>query len=174
MCIGVTIVCLPPSVAISGYLFWYQGQKLILSYHYQRSYIAQDEIPNQSFTSYIVGLGTLGGAYYMQSLSFAWIEGGTLVGKELKKHALTMTHKDHFIEDTTKTKSIKNNMNSNKQYTTYKNYQREGIPTQGRFIPPKNMMELAKRVAPPITLRIAASSIAFFCAGCVQTYIALK
>ena len=76
MCIGVTIVCLPPSVAISGYLCWYQGQKTVLSNHYRRSYIAEDEVPDQSFKSYMIGIATLGGAYYAQSLTFPFIEGG--------------------------------------------------------------------------------------------------
>lgn len=156
MCIGVTIVCLPPSVAISGYLCWYQGQQIVLSGHYNRSFIAEDEVPNQSFKSYIIGLATLGGAYYAQSLTFPFIEGGTLAGKELKEHAMSSTrHNNHFSKN-------------DKQFTVYK----EGGP--GKYSPPKNYLELAKRVAPPITLRVAASSMAFFCAGIVQTYIALK
>ena len=153
---------------------WYQGQKIILSSHYNRSYIAEDEIPTQTLTSYVIGLTTLGGAYYVQSLVFPLIEGGTFVGKELKEHALSMRHRDHF-QDARKTYS-KNVNNNKKQFTVYNNnnnnIKREGI--QGRYKPPKNMLELAKRVAPPITLRIAASSVAFFCAGCVQTYTALK
>ena len=83
-----------------------------------------------------------------------------------------MYHRDHFQDARKSSKNI----NKIKQFTVYNNNndnsKREGIPA--RYKPPKNMLELAKRVAPPITLRIAASSVAFFCAGCVQTYIALK
>lgn len=68
-------------------------------------------------------------------------------------------HTDHFAGKTTK---------NNKQFTVYK----EGGP--GKYLPPKDFFELAKRVAPPISLRIAASSVAFLCAGVVQTYIALR
>jgi len=128
----------------------------VLSNHYKRSYIAQHEVPDQSFKSFTLGLAALGGAYYAQSLAFPFIEGGTISGRELKEHAMSTRHTDHF--------STKNN----KQFTVYK----EGGP--GRYMPPKDLFELAKRVAPPITLRIAASSVAFLCAGAVQTYIALK
>mmetsp|Transcript_17079 Transcript_17079/g.40960 ORF Transcript_17079/g.40960 Transcript_17079/m.40960 type:complete len:165 (-) Transcript_17079:154-648(-) len=155
MCIGITVVFLPPSVAISGYLFWYQGQRTVLTSHYNRSYIAEEEFPVQSLKSYALGLATLGGAYYAQSLAFPLIEGGTLSARELKEHAMSTRHRDHFSKN-------------NKQFTVYK----EGGP--GRYAPPKNLFELAKRVAPPITLRVAASSMAFFCAGAVQTFIALK
>lgn len=108
----------------------------------------------------MIGLATLGGAYYAQSLTFPYIEGGSLAGRELKEHALAARHNDHF---TTKKK------NDKQLFTVYN--KKEGGP--GRYMPPKDLFELAKRVAPPITLRIAASSMAFLCAGAVQTYIAL-
>ena len=163
MCIGITLVFLPPSVAISGYLFWYQGSKTVLTQNLHRRYISyEDDFPSQSFTSYALGISTLGGAYYLQSLAFPFIEGGTVAAQELKEHALSTTrhhhHRDHFT----------NKNANNKQFTVYK----EGGP--GRYAPPKNLFELAKRVFPPITLRIAASSVAFFCAGAVQTYVALR
>ena len=157
MCIGITIVFLPPSVAISGYLCWYQGQKTVLATNLKRSFISEDDFPSQTFTSYTLGLATLGGAYYVQSLAFPFIEGGTVAAQELKEHAMSARHSDHFSKN-------------NKQFSVYNN--KEGGP--GRYAPPKDMFELARRVFPPITLRIAASSVAFFCAGAVQTYIAIK
>ena len=164
MCIGITLVFLPPSVAISGYLFWYQGSKTVLTQNLHRSYISyEDDFPSQSFTSYALGISTLGGAYYVQSLAFPFIEGGTVAAQELKEHALSTTRHHHRYHFTNK------NAN-NKQFTVYNN--KEGGP--GRYAPPKNLFELAKRVFPPITLRIAASSLAFFCAGAVQTYVALR
>jgi hypothetical protein len=166
MCIGITIVCLPPSVAISGYLFWYQGQKMILTNHYNRSYIAEDEVPEQSFKSYGIGILSLGSAYYVQSLAFPFIEGGKLAGQELKEHALSTTR--HYNNNN----NCDNNIKNNKQFTVYNNQNKNKV--EGRYMPPKNLFELVKRVAPPITLRIAASSFAFFFAGSVQTYIALK
>ena len=144
------LLCLPPSVAISGYLFWYQGQKTVLTRHYNRSYIADSEIPDQSFKSYTIGLAVLGGAYYAQSLTFPYIEGGTLAGRELKEQAMSTTASHN-----------KTNFSKSKQFT-------------GKYMPPKDLLELAKKVAPPIALRVAASSMAFFCAGVVQTYIALE
>ena len=104
----------------------------------------------------MMGFATLGGAYYAQSLIFPWIEGGTTTVTELKEHAMSTRHNDHF-----------SNKSSSKQFTVYK----EG--GRGKYLPPKDWFELARRVAPPITLRVAASSIAFFCAGAVQTYVAL-
>jgi len=169
MCIGITIVCLPPSVAISGYLFWYQGQKMILTNHYNRSYIAEDEVPEQSFKSYGIGILSLGSAYYVQSLAFPFIEGGKLAGQELKEHALSTTR--HYNNNN----NFDNNIKNNKQFTVYNNQNKNKLEgRQGRYMPPKNLFELVKRVAPPITLRIAASSLAFFFAGSVQTFIALK
>lgn len=154
MCIGVTVVCLPPSVLISGYMLWYQGEQLVLSNHYNR-YIMEEDVPDQTKTSFVAGLATLGGTYYALSLVFPFVEGGTRVAQELKEHAVS---RDHFNP-------------TDKGFTVYDNIQKGG---PGRYAPPKDMLELARRVAPPITLRLAASSVAFFCAGVAQTYIALK
>ena len=145
MCIGITILCLPPSVAISGFFCWYSGEKFVIRNRY-------DE-PDQTFSSYCVGFASLGGAYYIQSLAFPVIGGGTLAARELKEHATSINH-NHF--------------SNSKQFTVYK----EG--GAGKYLPPKDMFELVRRVAPPITLRIAASSMAFFCAGVAQTYVALR
>ena len=70
---------------------------------------------------------------------------------------MTTRHNEHFASS-----------KSNQQFTVYK----EGGP--GKYKAPKDMFELARRVAPPITLRIAASSVAFFFAGAMQTYVALR
>lgn len=153
MCIGITILCLPPSVAISGYFCWYNGEKLVIKNHYQKRHFFADDVPDQTFASYFIGIAALGGAYYLQSLAFPFIEGGTLAARELKEHATTMNH-DHF--------------SNSKQFTVYK----EG--GAGKYSPPKDVFELARRVAPPITLRVFASSMAFFCAGVAQTYVALR
>ena len=102
----------------------------------------------------------------IQSLAFPFIEGGKLAGQELKEHALSTTR--HYNNNNNFDINIKNN----KQFTVYNNQNNNKL--EGRYAPPKNLFELVKRVAPPITLRIAASSLAFFFAGSVQTYIALK
>lgn len=153
MCIGITILCLPPSVAISGYFCWYSGEKLAIKSYYNKSHVFEEDVPNQTLKSYFVGIAALGGAYYMQSLAFPFIEGGTLAAKELKEHATSLNH-DHF--------------SNSKHFTVYK----EG--GAGKYAPPKDIFELTRRVAPPITLRVVASSVAFFCAGVAQTYIALR
>lgn len=41
------------------------------------------------------------------------------------------------------------------------------------YVPPKSLTDLAKRIAPPLLLRLSASSLAFFCAGAIQTYVAI-
>jgi len=109
-------------------LFWYQGQKMILKNHYNRSYIAEDEVPNQSFKSYCIGILSLGSAYYIQSLAFPFIEGGKLAGQELKEHALSTTR--HYNNNN----NFDNNIKNNKQFTVYNNQNKnkqEG--RQGRF-----------------------------------------
>jgi hypothetical protein len=45
---------------------------------------------------------------------------------------------------------------------------------QTGYVPPQSMTELAKLVGPPLMLRIAATSVAFFFAGVVQTYVAIQ
>ena len=139
------LLVISPSVVISGYVCWYQGQHLVLTNHYNQSNIAADEVPDQSFKSYIIGLTALGCAYYAQSLVFPFIEGGTILRRELKEHV------------------------SSQRFTVHN---KEGGP--GRYMPPKDFLELAKKVVPPIALRVGASSIAFFCAGIVQNYVALR
>ena len=109
-------------------------------------------MPDQTLSSYFVGVASLFGAYYVQSITFPLIEGGSVAARELKEHATSMSH-DHFSNST--------------QFTVYK----EG--GAGKYLPPRDVFELAKRVAPPIILRVAASSVAFFCAGITQTYFAL-
>ena len=119
----------------------------MLTSHLQRSFISEDDLPSQSFTSYTIGLATLGAAYYVQSLAFPIIEGGTAAAKELQA------------------------ISSQQAGNLTKNVQQGG---PGKYVPPKDMAELARRVLPPITLRLGASSVAFFCAGALQTYVALK
>ena len=146
-------VFLPPSVAISGYLLWSQGEHLVLSTHYDRRFITQSDAPDQTIKSYTLGIVSVIGAYYLQSLAFPLIEGGKVKVQELKEHALSRRHSNHF---------------ESKDFTVYK----QG--GHGQYKPPKDFLELAKRVAPPIALRVAASSSSFFCAGIIQTYVALS
>ena len=132
--IPILLLGVPPSIATSGYYCWYSGQRLILK--------NQNNEPNQTFASYFAGIASLGGAYYIQSLAFPIIEGGTLAAREL-----------------------------NVRVTSSNQYKEGGA---GKYVPPKDMFELVRRVGPPVTLRIVASSLAFFCAGIAQTYVALR
>jgi len=42
------------------------------------------------------------------------------------------------------------------------------------YVPPKSVGEVFQRVGRPILMRVGAGSVAFFCAGAAQTYVALR
>ena len=81
---------------------------------------------------------------------------------EFKKHAFARKHT--FPTSTTTSKS-----STSSSYST---------PTKGfntsSYVPPSSISELAIRIAPAIILRVCATSIAFYCAGVIQTYVAAK
>ena len=171
----ISHVCLPPSVAITGYLFWYQGQQIILSSHYNRSYHCRRWDTKSNINKLRDWFNNTWWCILYPEFGFSIDWRGYICWKGVKITCFEYASQRSFSRYKKNIYS-KNVNNNHKQFTVYNNNndnsKREGIPA--RYKPPKNMLELAKRVAPPITLRIAASSVAFFCAGCVQTYIALK
>jgi hypothetical protein len=40
------------------------------------------------------------------------------------------------------------------------------------YVPPQNIGEAFQRVGRPVLMRVGAASVAFFCAGAAQTYVA--
>ena len=176
MCVGVTVLLGPPTVLGTGYLCWYAGHRHVLD----KYYIDRDEPPSDSISSYTVGLLALGSTYYIQSLFiFPLFEGrnsspsssGSSASEtkpmtsmdEFKKHAFARKHT--FPTTTTTSKS-----STSSSYST----PTKGSNTSTSYVPPSSISELAIRIAPAIILRVCATSIAFYCAGVIQTYVAAK
>jgi len=136
MCIGLTIMIMPPAAAGGGYLMWYSGQQFVL----HRSKLA--EAPSPSTISFISGITALVGTYSVQCPIVRSIEGGDVAGEKAKEAI-----------------------------------QKEFVPPHKQaqpFQPPQTLGEVYQRMGRPILARLGAGSIAFFCAGAIQTYVASK
>jgi hypothetical protein len=96
-----------------------------------------------SWTSNASGIATVAGVYYLQSSTIFPLLESSGAKDELQKHALRPHH-------------------LTKKITTQ---------AQTGYVPPESMTELAVKVGPPLMLRIAATSIAFFAAGMIQTHV---
>jgi hypothetical protein len=147
------VVLLPPSVACTGYVMWYQGQHFSLSRvtNANNHKNSSSDPPDQSLLSYSAGILTLVGTYYMQSLTFPYLQNSEAAEELLtQQKALESQSRPHVT-----TKKISHQ-------------------SQTGYMPPQSITELAKRVGPPLMLRIAATSVAFFVAGVVQTYVAIQ
>lgn len=54
-------------------------------------------------------------------------------------------------------------------------HEKETIKTEKKvYVPPKSAGEVFQRVGRPVLMRVGAGSIALFCAGAAQTYVALR
>ena len=208
MCLGVTVLTLPPTVACLGYFSWYQGSELcfvrqqqqqqlkLINYYNNsnnnskllklpRTQQSQSQPPQQSFVSYSIGTITLIGTYYVQSLLFPYLESSE-AREKLKQHTLlerfhnpaTTTTKatptSTYVPATTKTttttapiSAYRQSLLQQQQNSFVKIVHQSQITG---YQPPESIMEIMYKVTPPLALRIGATSIAFFCAGFIQTY----
>jgi hypothetical protein len=210
MCLGVTVLTLPPTVACLGYFSWYQGSELCfvrqqqlksINYYNSNSKLvklrtqqsqlqSQSEPPQQSFVSYSIGTITLIGTYYVQSLIFPYFESSEARDK-LKQHTLlerfhpatiTTTPMPTTTSTPTKTPTTTSTCMPAAATTTISAYRQSLLQQQQNsfvkivhqsqtgYQPPESVMEIMYKVTPPLALRIGATSIAFFCAGFIQTY----
>jgi hypothetical protein len=204
MCLGVTVLTLPPTVACLGYFSWYQGSELCFVRHQQqqqqlksinyydsnskllklRTQQSQSQPPQQSFVSYSIGTITLIGTYHFQSLIFPYLESSEARDK-LKQH--TLLERFHpattTTTPTTTTTTTSTCMPATTTTTTALSAYRQSLlqqqqnsfvkivhQSQTGYQPPESVMEIMYKVTPPLALRIGATSIAFFCAGFIQTY----
>ena len=209
MCLGVTVLTLPPTVACLGYFSWYQGSELcfvrqqqqqqlkLINYYNNsnnskllklpRTQQSQSQPPQQSFVSYSIGTITLIGTYYVQSLLFPYLESSE-AREKLKQHTLlerfhnpaTTTTKatptSTCVPATTKTttttttapiSAYRQSLLQQQQNSFVKIVHQSQITG---YQPPESIMEIMYKVTPPLALRIGATSLAFFCAGFIQTY----
>jgi hypothetical protein len=107
--------------------------------------------PPPGWTATLAGFAAVPLVYYLQSaLVFPLLE-SVSDADELKRQALHQRQP-----------------RQNVRYLTNK------VSTQAQtgYVPPESMTQLAKQVGPPLALRIAATSIAFFCAGAFQVQVA--
>jgi hypothetical protein len=213
MCLGVTVLTLPPTVACLGYFSWYQGSELCferqrqqqqqllkspINYNNKNSSKllklrtqqpqsqsqSKSKSPQQSFVSYSIGAITLIGTYYVQSLIFPYLESSEARDK-LKQHTLlerfhptttttTTTHTSTCMPATTTTTTATATTISAYRQSLLQQQQNSFVKivhqSQTGYRPPESVMEIMYKVTPPLTLRIGATSIAFFCAGFIQTY----
>ena len=200
MCLGVTVLTLPPTVACLGYFSWYQGSELcfvrqqqqqqlkLINYYNNsnnskllklpRTQQSQSQPPQQSFLSYSIGTITLIGTYYVQSLLFPYLESSE-AREKLKQHTLlerfhnpaTTTAKttptSTYVPATAPISAYRQSLLQQQQNSFVKIVHQSQITG---YQPPESIMEIMYKVTPPLVLRISATSLAFFCAGFIQTY----
>jgi hypothetical protein len=143
MCIGLTILIVPPSTVLGGYFMWYGGQQFVVHQMLQKSSQELSHfstvLPRQSALGYASGIATLFGTFRLQAPLIDRFEGG----KEAKERARLAFR----TEITPPHKSL------------------------NPFRPPQTATELYERAGRPILARLSAGSVAFFCAGAVQAYV---
>jgi len=162
---ALAILILPPTFGGSAYLFWYQGQQLVLSSQNQQQRQQHSET-DQSWTSYAAGIASLGMTYGLQSkLIFPFFDG---------RHQQQLTQ--HLGLSQQQQQSQVNQKDSSTRKQTKKTKSRTSTTMTGKtnksFVPPQNLGDVYRRIGPPVLARLGAASLAFFTAGVVQTYVA--
>ena len=162
MCVGVTVLTLPPTVVCLGYLSWLQGsnfchERLLLlpQFNVDTKRKRHTKESKSSLASFLAGMATLVGTYWLISLSFPYLETSDAQDK-LKQHTLEPSN------STTVSRTAKR---SGK-------FQRITHQSQTGYRPPENIMEIVYKVTPPLSLRLGTTTVAFFCAGVTQTFVA--
>jgi hypothetical protein len=134
MCIGLTVMIVPPASVGGGYLMWTYGRQLVITRQNLR------DMPKQSLASQTAGLFALYSTYKLQSPLLAFFDGDATAqsrARETMQREFTPPHKSLHA-----------------------------------FQPPQTLTEVYERAGRPILARLGAVSLAFFCAGAVQTYVA--
>jgi len=180
MCLGIAVLTLPPSVVCVGYMTWFQGSEFCLeqlkfqhTISTSTSKVNSLRPPQQSFVTHVIGSITVFGTYYVQSSLFPYLESPE-ARDQLKQHTLLPSQQQQQTKNaysssaaTTTTTTAPKIMSSYQQSFTKIVHQ-----SQTGYKPPESMMEVMYNVTPPLAIRIGATSVAFFCAGFIQTYAA--
>lgn len=185
MCIGVSIITLPPTVACLGYISWYQGADLCL----ERLQLRHEDWlmgkaksnnrgpPSQTVKSYAAGIVTLVGSYYMQSKAFPFLETPE-AREELQRHSLATSYSSSSSSSASSSSMSSSSSLASQPFTTRSSLQQQARITHQSQIsgyrPPDSVMEILYKVTPPLALRISATTVAFFMTGVVQTAVALQ
>ena len=103
-----------------------------------------EDPPPDTFASYSAGLTALGGAYGLAEFALGKFEIGNPATHHSGEGGAAGAKAD-----------IRNAAGSG-----------------NKFVQPKSVGELLGRVGPPVLLRLGAVSMAFFCSGAVQSYVA--
>lgn len=144
MCIGITVLTMPPTVAALGYLSWFQGQSLYSDYLFENS--SPRESRSFGWVATFTGMASVPLVYHLQATAlFPLVESGSKDAEELQRQALQ--RRPHHLP-------------------------KVSTQAQTGYVPPESMMQLVKQVGPPLVLRIAATSFSFFVAGAVQVQVA--
>lgn len=86
MCIGITVLTMPPTVAALGYLSWLQGQS-----HYADSFLHLPSLPPIGWTATSIGITVVPLTYYAQSTIIFPLLESSKDANELKRQALQKT-----------------------------------------------------------------------------------
>ena len=158
MCIGLTIMIVPPSVLGVSYVMFTSGQSWVQHRYYSPSSIlrlssssASASVPTGSILSYASGIATAAGLYHVQS---------TVIARYEPKSSIMVP-----------TASATTNIPARRTTTAGDSFIPPHKATQP-FRPPQTVNELYQALGRPFLTRLAAASVSFFCAGAVQAYVA--
>jgi hypothetical protein len=140
MCVGISVIVVPPLTLLGGYACWCAGEQFtlhrVVSVSSTRTGTSE---PQHGIVSYGTGLATLYGSYELQ---FPWIQKYEASSSKIRQavsRELTPPHK-----------------------------------LSNPYQPPQTPKELWETLGRSLVSRFAAGSIAFFCAGTVQTFVAAQ
>lgn len=160
MCIGLTIMLTPPLVATTCYVCWFGGQSLVLRQRGRRRLDRQQRPPPFSYSSYALGLAVALPVYYMQRPWIRWMEQSRQQGLQTQS-AVPANKTGHSIA-TTSTRSTT---------TQFRTPPPHKLDPAVRFQPPQTLAEFWQRMGRPVTARVGALAVSFFCAGAMQAWM---
>lgn len=155
------ILVVPPTAIGGGYVSWTAGQKLILATASGGSSSSlPDDAPPNTLASNVAGLAALAGTYgiaeYFMGQSESSAAGATQGSSSSGSGDISKSGTSSITGTATgKGPSVAGGGG-------------------GKFVQPKSVGDLLSRIGPPVLMRLGAASLAFFCAGAVQTYVASR
>lgn len=147
MCIGITIMTVPPLVATTCYACWFAGQASVLR--------QQKHTSGSSYVSYAASLLIAIPTYYAQTPLIRWMEGD----RSQQQNPTTPTRRRHHQPPPS----------PRQQQASFVPPHKIKDPA-ARFQPPQTPGEFWQRMGRPVAARVAALGTTFFCAGAVQAW----
>jgi len=153
----------PPLVATTCYVCWFGGQSLVVRQRGRQRLDRQQhhhQSPPFSYSSYALGLAVALPVYYMQRPWIRWVEQRRQQGPQTQS-AVTANKTGHSVAITSSTEST----------TQFRARPPHKLDPAVRFQPPQTLAEFWHRMGRPVTARVGALAVSFFCAGAIQAWV---